>query len=275
MSFPFFRHLLLIIGGILPFCLACAKPPTTVSFPPPHKASREQIIEAIKNEAFDFASLKSLVKVAIAYPDGEKKKKQSFDGALLYRKSGEFRLQGFGILGRTLFDLVYKPNELVLYIPSSSSAYKGVPSPPPDFRDADVFSIVSEVIMSIGDTYDQAAFHFTHDVYSPYVETGTGHHLLLKINPNNLRIDKKIVFQGESTAAEVDYQNYQQLGQNFFPTLITVFIPLQQTSIALDFENPTINPALPDDLFALSIPSHVKELPLSELRIDFLGAPAT
>jgi len=255
--------------------MACAKPPTTVSFPPPQKASREQIIEAIKKEAFDLSALKSLVKVAIAYPEGDKTKKRSFEGALLYKKSGEFRLQGFGFLGRTLFDLLYKPNELVLYIPSSSIVYKGVPSPLPDFKDADVFSIARTIIMGIGDTYDQATFHFPHDVYNPRVDTGIGHHLLLKINPNNLRVERKIVFEGERTAAEIDYQNYEQFGQKFFPTRITVFLPLQQTSIAFDFENLTVNPALPDDLFAVSIPPNIKRLPLSELRIDFLGTPST
>lgn len=267
------RHLMLFLGGFFLFCIACARPPTTVSFPPPQKASKEQIIEAIKKKTIDFSSLKSLAKVKIEYPHGDKRKKQSFDGALLYKESGEFRFQGFGFFGRTLFDLLYKPNELVLYIPSSSIAYQGVPNPLPNFKDADVFSIARKIITGIGETYEQATFHFTRDVYSPYIDNGTGHHLLFKINPNNLLIDKKIVLQDGKTAAEIDYQKYEQFGQKFFPTLITVFLPLQQTTIAFNFESPTVNQALPDNLFTLFLPSHVERRPLSKLPIDFPAAP--
>lgn len=269
MNPPIFRHLMLFSGGIFLFCMACAGPPATVSLPPPQKASREQIIEAIKKESFDLLSLKSLVKVEIAYPFGNKRKKQSFDGALLYKKSGEFRLQAFGFLGKTVFDLVYTSNELILYIPSSSVAYQGVPSPLSDFRDTDVFTLARKIITGIGETYDQATIHFTHDVYSPQVDDGSEHHLLLKINPHNLLVDKKTLFRGGQTVAEIDYQNYERFGQNFFPTLVRVSVPVQQTTIAFDFKDPTVNQSLPDNLFALSLPSHVKRLPLSELPVGF------
>jgi hypothetical protein len=270
-----FRNLMFFSGGIFLFCMACARPPAPVSFPPPHEASREQIIEAIKKKTFDFLSLKSLAKVKIEYPHGDKTKKQSFDGALLYKDSGEFRFQGFGFFGRTLFDLLYKPNDLILYIPSDSIAYQGVPNPLPDFKDGDVFSVARKIITGIGETYDHATFHFSRDVYSPYIDNGNGHHLLFKINPRNLLIDKKIVLQDGKTTAEIDYQDYEQFGQKFFPTRITVFLPLQQTTIAFHFESPTVNQALPDNLFTLSLPSHVERRPLSELPIDFPATPVT
>ena len=69
------------------------------------------------------------------------------------------------------------------------------------------------------------------------------------------------------------YQNYEQFGQKMFPTLVTVFLPAQQTTIAFDFEDLTVDQTLPDSLFSLSLPSHVKRLPLSEFGIDFPVAP--
>jgi hypothetical protein len=269
MGFRIFRHLILFSGGIFLFCMACA------TVPPPRKASKEVIIGAIKKSTFVFSALQSVVRVEMAYIHGDKRKKQSFEGALLYKKSGEFRFQGFGFLGRTLFDLLYKPNELVLYIPSSSVAYEGVPGPLENFRDADVFSIARKIITGIGETYDQATFHFSQDVYSPHVNNNTGNLLLFRINPHNLLIDKKIILQNGRTAAEIDYKKYERFGQKFFPTLVTVHLPAQQTTIAFDFEDLKVDQVLPDNLFTLSLPSHVKRLPLSELGIDFPAAPPT
>ena len=257
----------IFLSGLI-FCLfiSCARPP--VHIPPAlPKATKEEIVNALKENSLPISSLKSLVRIKLEYREGEKLKKHSFDGALLYQNTGEFRLQAFGFFGRTLFDLLYKPNELTLYIPSSSVAYQGTPHQRGDFKTADIFSIIKEIIIAGGENYDEVEFFFEDDVYEPWVY-GKRYRYLLKINQQTLLIDKKITFQDKKIVAEISYQNYKPVEGKLFPTQIKVFLPSRQLTLEFHFDSLKVNEKLSANFFTLSLPSDVKKLPLSSLKSD-------
>jgi hypothetical protein len=266
MGLGIIRKFIFLSGLIFCLFISCARPP--VHIPPTiPKATKEEIINALKENSIHISSLKSLVRIKLEYREGKKLKKHSFDGALLYQDTGEFRLQAFGFFGRTLFDLLYKPDELTLYIPSSSIAYQGTPHQQGDFKDADIFSIIKEMIIEGGENYDETKFFFKDDVYRPWVY-GKEYCYLLKINQQTLLIDKRVIFQDRKVVTEISYQSYRQVEGKLFPTQIKVFLPSRQLTLEFRFESLKVNEKLSANLFTLSLPSDVKKLPLSSLRID-------
>jgi len=275
MSSGMFRYLISFCGVVFFLFMACVRPSTVISPPALPKATKEKIIAALKKNSLNFSSLKSLVKIKVEYPEGRKVKKQSFDGALLCRGSGAFRLQAFGFFGRTLFDLLYKSNEITLYIPSSSTAYQGIPYRLMSFNETDIFSIIRKGLINMGENYDEATFHFQEDVYSPWIGNGKQNYFLLKVNPRTLLVDKKIIFQSGKTVAEITYQKYRKFEDELFPTRIKIYFSAQQTTIEFLFDSVVVNEELSDNLFILSLPADIKRLPLSKLPSGLLINPAS
>ena len=270
MDFCIRQYLLSIFAAIVLFIfIACARPaPIVVPPPAPPKLTQEEIIKALKENALRFTSLKSYVKTKIEYPEKEKLKKQSFDGALLYKKGNEIlRFQAFGALGRTIFDLLCKQSEITLYIPSSAVVFNGVPNQIENVDERHFFLMLSKIIPGMEERYDAEQYTFNEDDDTLWVDNGRQKYSL-KVNRQTLLVDKKTIIQDGQVIVEIFYGDYEHFNETLFPTHMKMVSPSQRITIEFDFDSPVLNENLPDRLFSLSLSPDTTWLPLSNLRLD-------
>ncbi|MFH1117102.1 MAG: hypothetical protein V1792_24555 [Pseudomonadota bacterium] len=71
----------------------------------------------------NLTALKAVMSVNSSYDDG--KSRQDIKGFLLYRRPDDFRFQGVGPGGNSLFELIIKAARFELYIPAESKIIKG------------------------------------------------------------------------------------------------------------------------------------------------------
>lgn len=251
------------------FLSSCA--PLRPQVAPTPSVSIDQVRQHLQARAFDYASLKSLTKVVVDYYENGKHRSQSFDGALLHRKSGESRLQGFGFMGKKVFDLVYREDRLEIYVPGSKTAYEGFLPPPGGSDELDVFIMLRKALVDTAERYDDGRLQWAaHDPLHPWIDEGHGCLVQLEIDPASLRVIGKTIFQNGAVRATIVYKNYQEVAGREFPLQIALFFPENSLSIAVTFETIAFDEAIPDSRFVLLLPSHTARLPLSKLNIGFL-----
>ena len=260
------RYFILVAGSFFLFT-ACPRPAPVVPSPPPLKVSKEEVIKSIKQNSLQVAFLQSNFKAVIEYPKKTKLKKHSFEGAILYRKNAqELRLQSLGTFGNTIFDLLYKPHEVTLYIPSTDVVYRGAPGQLQNSDTPDLFSFLQEIINGMEGNYDWKNAEFSGD--SLKIKNGDLSYFL-KINSRSLCIEKKTIAHHEAVVAEIFYQDHKKFRGKVFPGTIKAFFPIKKTTIIFNFNDPIINERLTDRLFILPLHSEITVLPLSQLN-DFL-----
>jgi len=77
------------------------------------EANLEDLVQLLESRYQDINALKALVKVEVKTPEG----KSAFQGILLFKRPDHLRLQGLDFLGRTMFDLIAKGEEIRLHLP--------------------------------------------------------------------------------------------------------------------------------------------------------------
>ena len=82
-----------------------------------------EIPELLASKGKSITALKAVMTVTSMYDHG--KSRQDLKGFLLYRRPNDFRFQGLGPGGNSLFELVIKANRFELYIPSEGKILKG------------------------------------------------------------------------------------------------------------------------------------------------------
>ena len=253
----------LVTGG----CALFTKPPTPVVV----DRSPEDIIAALERNPNSFPTFRAGVKARITFPFEGKEKKHSFDAALLYKKENKsMRLQGFGIFGQTYFDILYQPNKMRLYLPSSSEGFYGDPSQLPRESEAGIFLILQRTIEGIEMPLDRADVHFSKDICAPVVVEQDNGYSVVRINPQTLLIDERILFRGEELVGVVRYDDYARIDGLLLPQNIEVELPEKGVSLTLDFDSLSLNEKLPRNLFQLTVPKGIPWHPLTALQIDFL-----
>ena len=222
MNSRMFCYLIIVAGSLFLFS-ACPRPSPII--PPPHaaKLSAEEILKAIKENFPGVIFLKSKFKARIEYPQQGTLKKHSFEGALLYRKDTQaLRLQSFGTFGNTIFDVLYKPDQATIYLPSSKVAYRGDPHQITNARIPDFFFFLQEIMRGMEENYEGEALWLDDET----LKTKKGDlDYLFKVNRRSLLIEGKTVRRKGETVAEIVYQDYKRFMGNIFPTTITAFFP--------------------------------------------------
>ncbi len=205
------------------------------------------------------------------YPFEGKRKKDSFDAALLYKKQAEvLRLQGFGMFGRTYFDVVYGPGEMTLYLPPSSVAFYGNPSDLERDYDAGVFLVLEKTLQGIGDPVNPAHVLFAEDLYAPIVVEGGDDYFVIEVNPETLRIDQKRIFHNDQLIGVIEYEDYKLFDGLLLPGKIRGRLPHKNIMFEFRFDSLSMKEDLPQSLFELSPPDSTQWYPLTDLRIDLL-----
>lgn len=77
------------------------------------EASLEELVELLGSRYRAMNTLKALVKVEVKTSEGQ----GTFPGILLFQRPDHLRLQGFDPLGRSVFDLVARGEEVRVYLP--------------------------------------------------------------------------------------------------------------------------------------------------------------
>jgi outer membrane lipoprotein-sorting protein len=80
---------------------------------PAGDASLEELLELMDRRYQDLTTLKALLRVEAKMPSG----KGAFYGILLFRRPDQLRLQGLDLLGRPVFDLLTRGEEVQIYLP--------------------------------------------------------------------------------------------------------------------------------------------------------------
>ncbi len=82
-----------------------------------------EIPRVLTKKGKNLTALKAIMSVKSSYDDG--KSRQDIKGFLLYRRPDDFRFQGVGPGGNSLFELIIKSTRFELYIPAESKIIKG------------------------------------------------------------------------------------------------------------------------------------------------------
>ncbi len=82
-----------------------------------------EIPRVLTEKGKNLTALKAVMAVKSSYDDG--KSRQDIKGFLLYRRPDDFRFQGLGPGGNSLFELIIKSTRFELFIPAESKIIKG------------------------------------------------------------------------------------------------------------------------------------------------------
>jgi hypothetical protein len=85
--------------------------------------SPQDIPDFLSKKGKNLTAMKAVMSVASVYDGG--KSRQDVKGFLLYRRPNDFRFQGLGPGGNSLFELIIKANAFELYIPAEGKIIKG------------------------------------------------------------------------------------------------------------------------------------------------------
>jgi hypothetical protein len=266
-----FRYCIIVVGSVFLFS-ACPRPSPIVPYSRAAKLSQEETLAAIKENFPGVIFLKSNFKARIEYPQQGTFKKHSFEGALLYRKDTQaLRLQSFGTFGNTIFDVLYKPDQATIYLPSSGVAYTGDPHQIMKASIPDFFFFLQEIMHGMEENYEGEALWIDDET----LKTKKGDlNYLFKVNRRSLLIDGKTVGRNGKTIAEIVYQDYKRFMGNVFPTTITAFFPPKKTTIKINLDSPVFDEVVPENLFSLSLPAEIRCLPLTKLNDFFPSDPS-
>lgn len=86
-------------------------------------ARPEAIAGSLERRGRNLTALKAIMGVSTVYDRG--KSRQEVRGFLLYRRPSDFRFQGVGPAGNSLFEMVLKHNNFELYVPADGKILKG------------------------------------------------------------------------------------------------------------------------------------------------------
>ncbi len=76
-------------------------------------ADLEDLVKLLESRYRDIDTLKALVKVEAKTPE----ERNAFDGILFFKRPDRLRLQGFDLLGRTVFNLIAQGEEVRIHLP--------------------------------------------------------------------------------------------------------------------------------------------------------------
>lgn len=271
MNCKMFCYLVIVVGSLFLFS-ACPRPGPIIPSPHAIKLSPEETLKAIKKNFPGVIFLKSNFKARIEYFAQGTLKKNSFEGALLYRKDTQaLRLQSFGTFGNTIFDVLYKLDQATIYLPSSKVVYTGDPHQIMNSRIPDFFFFLQEIMHGMEENYEGETLWLDDET----LKTKKGDlDYLFKVNRSLILIEEKTVRRSNETIAEIVYQDYKRFSGNVFPGTIKAFFPPKKTTIKINLDSPVINEELAEKFFIISPPPEIMCLPLTKLNDFFPSDPS-
>lgn len=108
-------------AAVVAAALCCALVWDTVHAAP--AIAPEKIVDTVILKGKKLSAVKAVMAVSTVYDGG--KSRQDIKGFLLYRRPNDFRFQGLGPSGNSLFELVVKWNFFELYVPAENKILKG------------------------------------------------------------------------------------------------------------------------------------------------------
>ncbi len=243
-------------------------------------ATCNELVQRINAGAAKIATLDATVSIATTEgggKPGEVAKHREIRGRILARKPTALRLTGFLTVQQSLaFDMVSDPRQSMLWIPPTAKFTAGeTGAAKPSLRALATLRppvIYHALLLQPIDPQNEIAVleqDDSHTVMDP--KTGIlvqqpdyalniithderGYHMSRKtiFDRGDLQPYEQIIY-GEDGAVAVDarYSEYQAYDGILFPTIITIWCPLAETSIEVKVTNLLINGPVSDDQFVL------------------------
>jgi outer membrane lipoprotein-sorting protein len=225
----------------------------------PGEADLEGLMELLNHRYQDLATLKALVKVEAKAPDG----KGNFYGVLLFQRPDHLRLQGLDPLGRTVFDLVARGEEVRIHLPREDrTLIEGIDSFPLFGEEKSLLKLADllEVLGASGGVYldptltpvlekDQTAYI----LYLFYLQDSHG--VLYKklwLDRIHFRLIKEEIFdpQGQRRMT-IFFDHYQKVEDQWRPFKVRAETK-DAYQLSLDYSEVKLNPPLQADDFSIA-----------------------
>jgi outer membrane lipoprotein-sorting protein len=253
---------LAVLAGFLAGCSTALPPlPTEVST---RQWKTDELVQALKERAERFQSVRALAQVEYAGPEGKK----GFQEAILIQRPDEMRLETLSLLGAIMIVTVNK-NEITGYLPRDDAFLRGQPSsenlrrlmkiPVP----LDVNEVTALLLGLPPVNIDKAAAQGGNSLTFPAPGDGNDTVTFATDQPAPSQWERRDA-RGESQIS-VRFADYMTTSAGLFPARISIESAAQKRRLDIRYQEPELNGKLPADLFSQKKPADVKELPIEAL----------
>lgn len=260
------RHTTILAALLLCILTGCT---TAIVAPVPSQAPTRQwnpgeLIEALRQRAEQFRSLRALARLDYTGPEG----KNGFQEAILVQRPDRLRLETLSFLGAIMIVTV-NDKEILGYLPREGAFLRGERStenlrrltkiplglemkevtalllglPPVNTRAAPQQNGNSVIFSSVNGGQDVVTFDTNEAVPSQWERRTAG---------------------GEADIT-VKFADYTATPVGLFPSRIAIESTVQKRQLQIHYQEPELNATLPTELFTQQKPANVKELPIEAL----------
>lgn len=204
-------------------------------------------------------SLDTLTGLAVVKFQSPKIKKK-FKAAVMVSKKGWVRVDGLSPFGSPVFHLLYTPEGWLIYFPSSGLLHMDRPEAENSFRFLDFFGAGHDFLGLVSgcplmpDTSGKATFLEVDEgkEFLLIVEQNPGAGMKTKLEPSLLPRET-VISEGGGRTLTVDYSNYKQIEDFWFPLQSVFQIPGEKVLLELVFKNIRLEKELPAERYRIPV----------------------
>ncbi len=223
------------------------------------EANLEDLVKLLESRYRDINTLKALVKVEAKTPEG----KNAFHGILLFKRPDHLRLQGLDFLGRTMFDLIARGEEVRIHLPGENRVLAEEIDPYPFFGEGKPPVKLTDFLEVLGASggidldptvipaleKDQTAYI----LYLFYVQESRA--VLLKklwLERTHFRLVREEIFDPDGQRRmTIFFDNYQKIVDHWRPFKVRAETQ-GSYELSLDYTEIKVNPSLGAEDFSMT-----------------------
>lgn len=240
-------------------CQTAPTPAPPTANVPTEALADETVVAVLSKYQGKVHSVRSFVKTRIHTSEV----KQTLRQSLIARNDNSLRLDTLSAFGQPMGVFIFQPGNTLVYDPEQNRMYTG----------ADVWTMMHEVF---GTTFNFSEFisvflgkipRYDHlEVRAIHWPQDPRRYVLEAEDPvrkESYRITladtllyplKMIKYRNGQKQYEAEWENYDWVNQQYFPHKVTITRVDPADIVTVFYNNPQVNPAIPDDSFILSIP---------------------
>ena len=260
------RHTTILAALLLCILTGCT---TAIVAPIPSQAPTRQwnpgeLIEALRQRAEQFRSLRALARLDYAGPEG----KNGFQEAILVQRPDRLRLETLSFLGAIMIVTV-NDKEILGYLPREGAFLRGQRTKDNLRRLTKIplpleMDEITAVLLGLPPVNASAAAQQTGNaVTSPAADGGQD---IVTFATNDAAPSQ---WERRNAGGEADitvkFSDYSATPVGLFPARISIESAIKKRRLEIRYQEPELNATLPADLFSQQKPANVKELPIEAL----------
>ena len=251
------KLLLCLFAGVLTAC-ETLPPPKPVE-PPAQLLTLDEISQHLTTRQEGIRNVKSRVKTAIK----TREKNHNLKQVLLIDGDTSLRLDTLSLFGQPVGVLIADQNQILLYDTKSNRMY----------RDLQVWDIMTRMIGTVFDFREYISVlsgkiprlaslqlkdirwdSKTGNYHIAAVDSERNEQLEIELDPETVLPVRLVTRQEGAPLYVVQWEAYQEINQQMFPTTITIQRPQLGDEVTMIFDSPLINQEVPEDDFQLNVP---------------------